>query len=373
MPELYSSDGADFFAMVKSMSNHCSDTRDPPDRPGFEVLRHAVQCNCHISDARHAADFSLCIYLLKMREFYRWEQGIGLTENLPSEAVGSWLSERESLWDDLVEAAYAPLPVYRQRIDPFDDTAVNARLRPHGLIYGGGLGAGGKPLFFLGSLLRSEHRDGLDVVVVADEHARDLAAPPAMLRDGQITVRRESLRRVLWERIEAWQWRKRDPRLGALLDAYGFADDPDGALERMTEHEIETVILHELGEARAGEQLGPDWERMLDDLGRSRGEAYARAVRDHVADCLVTLPALIERDDRPALQFYLASLDGPRRVLFPALAACDSGKIEAMGRVVANGARHWPAVARSMLALWRDGGCRSGTAIAAHAEAAALQ
>jgi hypothetical protein len=354
------------------MSNRCSETREVPGEPGFEVLRHAVQCNCHISDARHAADFSLCIYLLKMREFYRWERGIGLTEALPREAVGAWLSERESLWDDLLEAAYAPLPVFRQRIDPFDDAAVNDHLRPHGLIYGGGLGAGGKPLFFLGTLQRAERRDGLDVIVVADEHARDLAAPPAMLRDGQITVRRESLRRVLWERIEAWQWRKRDPRLGSLLDDYGFNDDPDGALERMTEHEIETVILHELGEARAGAQLGPDWETMLGDLGRSRGEAYARAVRDHAADCLVTLPALIEHDDHAALQLYLAGLDGPRRTLFPALAACDADDAKGLSRVVATGAQHWPAVAGELLARWREGGDDRGAAVAARAEAAAL-
>ncbi len=338
----------------------------------FESLRHAVQCNCHISDARHAGDYSLCIYLLKMREFFRWEQGFAPTASLPHAAIGTWLSEREALWDDLDGAAYAPLPVYRERLAPFDEAAINARLRPHGLVYGSGVGLGGKPLFFLGTLRHAGRRDGLRVVVVADEHARDLAAPPAMLRDGTITVRRESLRRVLWERIEAWQWRRRDPRLSALLDGYGFADDPEGALERMTEHEIESVILHELGEARAGERLGPDWEAMLAALGRSKGEAFARAVRDHLADCLVTLPGLLEREDHAALAFYLASLDGPRRALFPALAACDSDDLPALGRVVERGARHWSVLAESLLGLWREGGAGSDAAIAARAEGAAL-
>jgi hypothetical protein len=354
------------------MPKRCSNASETAKDPAFASLRHAVQCNCHISDARHAGDYSLCIYLLKMREYYRWERGIGLTETLPRDEVGSWLSEREALWDDLAEAAFAPLPVYRQRIAPFDEADINARLRPHGLIYGSGLGAGGKPLFFLGTLLSAEQRDGLEVIVVADEHARDLAAPPAMLRDGTITVRRESLRRVLWERIEAWQWRQRDPRLGALLDGYGFSDDPDGALERMTEHEIETVVLHELGEARAGTRLGPDWERMLLELGRSKGEAYARAVRDHVADCLVTLPILLERDDRAALAFYLASLDGPRKALFPRLAACDAADPLALQRIVDAGADHWPRVAEALLATWRDAGEGAETRVAAQAEGAAL-
>ena len=354
------------------MSERSAHAADPDQDRAFASLRHAVQCNCHISDARHAGDYSLCIYLLKMREYFRWEHGIPLTETLPRDAVGSWLSEREELWDDLAEAAYAPLPVYRERIAPFDETAINARLRPHGLVYGSGIGAGGKPLFFLGTLLSAGQREGLEVIVVADEHARDLAAPPAMLREGSITVRRESLRRVLWERIEAWQWRQRDPRLGALLDAYGFDDDSDAALERMTEHEIETVVLHELGEARAGERLGPDWERMLLALGRSKGEAYARAVRDHLADCLVTLPRLLELGDRAALAFYLASLDGPRKALFPRLASCSVDDFATLERTVSAGARHWPAVAGALLETWRQDEAQNAVAIAAQAEGAAL-
>jgi hypothetical protein len=42
------------------------------------TLVQAVQTNCHIADARHAADLTLCTYLLQMREFYRWEQGLPL-------------------------------------------------------------------------------------------------------------------------------------------------------------------------------------------------------------------------------------------------------------------------------------------------------
>ncbi|HSP01523.1 MAG TPA: hypothetical protein VLN90_08695, partial [Thioalkalivibrio sp.] len=35
-------------------------------------LRQSVQRNCDIADARHAGNDTLCTYLLKMREFYRW-------------------------------------------------------------------------------------------------------------------------------------------------------------------------------------------------------------------------------------------------------------------------------------------------------------
>ena len=51
-----------------------------------------VQRNCHISDAHYAGDFTLCIFLLKMREFYRWENELPFTRVLPKDQVGEWLT-----------------------------------------------------------------------------------------------------------------------------------------------------------------------------------------------------------------------------------------------------------------------------------------
>lgn len=39
----------------------------------FPQLVQSVQRNCHVADARHAREMTLCNYLLEMREFYRWE------------------------------------------------------------------------------------------------------------------------------------------------------------------------------------------------------------------------------------------------------------------------------------------------------------
>ena len=50
-------------------------------------LTKTVQKNCHIADASHAGDYTLCIYLLKMRELYRWEQDKSFSTNLPNETV----------------------------------------------------------------------------------------------------------------------------------------------------------------------------------------------------------------------------------------------------------------------------------------------
>ena len=44
----------------------------------FPQLVQSVQRNCHIADARHAREMTLCNYLLEMREFYRWEHEVPL-------------------------------------------------------------------------------------------------------------------------------------------------------------------------------------------------------------------------------------------------------------------------------------------------------
>ena len=73
-----------------------------------------MQTNCHIADARSAADLSLCIYLLQMREFYRWEHGIAPLAPLPREAVGTWLAEREALWEALEPRDFVAVPGRRR-------------------------------------------------------------------------------------------------------------------------------------------------------------------------------------------------------------------------------------------------------------------
>ena len=63
-------------------------------------LSERVQYNCHITDATHAGQYTLCIYLLKMREYFRWETGRGFNSPINKEQLGQWLIEREGLWLD---------------------------------------------------------------------------------------------------------------------------------------------------------------------------------------------------------------------------------------------------------------------------------
>lgn len=319
-------------------------------------LASAVQRNCDISDARHAGDYGLCTFLLKMREYYRWENELPFAHALPRDDLGDWLTAREQAWDGIEADEFAPLPLARGMLDPFEAEAANRELLPQGCVYGAGYGRWQKPVFFLGRLLRVEERAGFTIRISSCEYARELAAPPAMLQGRTIYVRLESVRRYLWEKIEEYRWRKQGAAMARALAVYDFAADPERALARMADNEMETMILHELGEAKAGELLGEAWGEMALQLSRTRGEPVARAVRDLLADCLQTLPALLERANQPALHFYFATFDAPRRELFPqALEAYEeflrSGAPDRLRQVVREGKERWLECARGLLAL----------------------
>lgn len=322
---------------------------------GFPRLVESVQRNCHIADARHAREMTLCAYLLEMREFYRWEAGIPLGDPLARPEVGEWLTAREALWETLVDADFGAVPVGDMQHEAFAVADINRALVPHGLVYGAGIGRFGKPHFFLGRLDRAEAQDGLTVLVCECEYARDLTTMPAALQADTVIVRREALRQWLWEKAEAWALKRTPGAFALALDAYGHADDPAGALERMTAAETESLILHERGEHAAGRLLGTGWEDRLACSAKRRAEILMRAVRDNLADCLVTLPALVEREAWPSLWVWFSNFDGMRRELFSAMAAFDYAKVgagrTALRMLAERGTVHFEALARRLLAL----------------------
>jgi hypothetical protein len=94
---------------------------------------------------------------------------------------------------------------------------------------------------------------------------------------------------------------------------------------------------------------------MLDRCGDRHAELYARAARDHLADCLVTLPTLLRHDARAAIHLWFANLEGMRRALFPQLPEAyaawrrgDGGR--ALRATAAAGAEHWMRTCTALLA-----------------------
>ena len=308
----------------------------------FHSLLDTVKMNCEITDARHARNMTMCIYLLEMQQYYRWQHGIPYSQHLPKDELGNWLTEKEKSWNEIGNKAYSDLDV-DGKIDPFDSETANRKLIPEGLLYGAGYGRFGKPHFFLGKLESAGKRGEFDVLVSECEYARDLTAPVAAIRGNTIVLRRDAIRRMIWEKWEELRWKGR---------ASPYAAEPD--FDAITESACEAVILHEIGEGMAGRLLGPEWEAMLAEARSFREESTARAIRDLLADCLSTLPELIERRDPIAIHFHFEHLSGMRREIFPmavdAYRKWASDGDTAPLRVAAEaGAEHWLSQCRQFL------------------------
>jgi len=321
----------------------------------IQQLSNSVQHNCHISDARHAGNYTLCVYLLKMREFYRWEHRYTFSEKLSTDAIGDWLSNREALWDEIEHQDYQPLPITSDEHDPFDSTGINQKLLTQNLVYSAGYGIKNKPHFFLAELESKRQINGYTIYISGREHARDLTSPPAMSQHETIYIRRESFKRLIWERTDEWRWNKPENAMARAIRCYDFDNDLEHALSSMTDNELDAAVLHEIGEIQAGEKL-PGWHRMMADISFTQAEIMARAVRDHYADTLHTLPTLIEKNNRASIHFYFANLTNMRKHLFPSLMTayehwCENNNIETIQQTVTASVDHWQNLALQMLAL----------------------
>jgi hypothetical protein len=365
-----------------------------------QAFMDAVQHNCHVADARHAAEMTLCTYLLQMREFFRWEQGLALGATLAREAVGGWMAEREALWARLDGEDYRMLPLPGtantpgRAADPFDVEAINAALAPWALLYGAGRLDRGRPVFFVADLHRRGEREGLAVLQAGHERARTLLAPPAALgagRQGPIVLRRESMARWCWERAEGHSMRPRPgSALQAMLAHYGLDRDFAAALPRWVDDQCETAVWHEIGEHRLTRRWGARWaalraalarggaagggragdgraagdeavddEAVDDEAGadasrRAHAEALVRLLRDQLADLGVTLPMLLARGEPGPLHAWFAGYDGLREASHPALTdgyrAWRGGDGGALLRAqCAHGLRHFEQRAAALL------------------------
>lgn len=329
-----------------------TDRDDPAD---MTSLVKAVQRNCHISDARHAGNYTLCVYLLKMREFYRWEQGFSFNEQLLSEDIGNWLSRREELWDTLDDEDYCQIETATGAYDPFESELINQSLNPQGLIYSGGYGVKNKPHFFVAELEDSRKTGDYTIYISAKEFARDLTSPPAMSHNKNIYIRRESFKRMIWERTDEWRWNRPENAMARAIRCYDFDDALDDSLEKMTNNELDAAILHEIGEIQAGEQL-QGWQEMMTRISFTQAEIMARAVRDHYADTLHTLPTLIDNQRTASIHFYFANLTNMRKHLFPSLMQayehwCENKDISMIENTVNRTLDHWHSLASEMLAI----------------------
>lgn len=321
-----------------------------------DLLCDRVQHNCNIADAKYAANYTLCIYLMKMREYYRWEQGYSYDAVLPQEQVGDWVTEREGLWEQLEETEFAAIQIDGKSFDPFDTCKINAALKDKGMVYSGGLGVRSAPHFFLGALEKTHVHEGYEIIVSAEECARDLGAPPAMTLGTTIFIRKESIRRMLWERIQEWQWHKNAGPMSKATAFYDFDNDLESALEQMTEAELQAIILHEIGEIKASAMLGGEWKEMLASLTTPHLEIVLRAAKDLLADAISTLPSLLDEQQEASIHFYAANMTAMRKTICPSFMVsyhqwCEDADMQKLKTWVHKSQSHWHAVLTQVVQL----------------------
>ena len=318
----------------------------------IDTLKQAVQFNCDLSDRESAADYSICIYLIRMREYYRWSQGIALNASLDQGELMDWVSDTEARWESIAVDDLQPLKFQGITYQAFDSEPLNRVLQPLGYTYSAGYGRFGKPVFMLAELQSFDRTDRYELTIAGRELARELTAPPAVMQSGNILIRTESVARLIWDLLEEWQWNRPDNAMARVVEYYDFEADALLALERASIDQREVLILHEIGELIAEDLLAPGWNSVLGDDNRHR-HLFARAVRDTLADCLSTLPGLLAENNTPGIHFYFASLTPLRKSMFPTLAKAyrqwhDSGSIAGIKSAINCGQAHWLKIANKL-------------------------
>jgi hypothetical protein len=325
----------------------------------IHTLTKSVQFNCDLSDREFAADYSICIYLIRMREYYRWVHGIPLNESLEQSALISWVSETEARWEEIEGCDYKEVEFEGRCYPPFEIERINKRLVPHGYTYQAGYGRFGKPVFLLAKLQSLEEYEQYKLIITGHELARELTAPPASLQKGQILIRSQAVSRLIWDLLEEWQWHRPDNAMAEVVKFYDFERQPLEALEKANADQQEVLILHELGELVAEGLVNPLWNEMLEEDNKHR-HLFARAVRDNLADCVSTLPGLLAEDNIPAIHFYFASLTPTRKSMFPVLAKAyrvwrNNGSAQGLKQAIKQGQDHWLDIANRLTDEFSDG------------------
>lgn len=284
-----------------------------------------IQRNCDISDALDHDIYSMCTMVLKLRNLYKWERGLQPWEEPESADLLDWIDMKEHSWAGMAGESFRRLSVSGKALDPLAVEEVNAALDGSGLVYGAGYGRSMKTVFFLAEEIEARSREGCPIRILGREWAREMASPFAMVQDGQIIIRRDSLRYFFWDQIQDVRSSCRDS-LQYALRSYGvYKDgvlDREGfklSLDRMVDQEMNLFIYHEIGEILQTELDAASLQGVIGHFPGSAFEFVSRAVKDIMADTDPRGPlAYMAGEERDtSLAFYLTFLDGLRDRLFP--------------------------------------------------------
>jgi hypothetical protein len=290
----------------------------------LKQFTQAIQGNCDISDASGSGIFSICGMALRLRDLNKWEKGIHpWEENDPAELV-DWIDHKEQLWEKIEGRAFAPLPLFERKYDPFDTGAVNKILSALNLFYGAGYAHSLKPTFFLAGIKETRYLEGIPILILEKELLRDLLTLPALNQDGFILIRRDAAGFFLWDQM-VYLKKSGQRFLHFALKQCGL---PDAGLESRKTHfesilsvQEQTYIHHEIGEMKDTVFDHQIFREIVSEFPHTPIELLARTVKDLLADTAAhgTLEHIISTKNAAGLGFYAAFQDGLFLPLFPQL------------------------------------------------------
>jgi hypothetical protein len=296
------------------------------ETPFYQTVRH----NCDISDARDNGIYSICTLVLKLRNLYKWENGLEPWQEPDSPVLLDWIDAKESYWESMHDKPFLPLPVKGESVDPFLLPIVNAHLSSDGLVYGAGYGRSMKAVFFIAHILEDRTVEGCPVLILGKEKARELSSPFAMLQDGAIYIRKEPLRFFFWDQIQEINPSCRIAmqqalscygliREGCSLDRAKLIDIFDTIIEQ----EMDIFVYHEVGESQENPLDGEMLKKIIGAFPATPLELLARAVKDILADTHAKglLSHIVAGEKKSSLGFYVSFLDGMRKFLCPEINA----------------------------------------------------
>jgi hypothetical protein len=290
---------------------------------------HDIQHNCDISDARDHGIYSMCTMVLKLRNLYKWEKGLEPWQEPDSADLLDWIDAKENYWATIAGESFRSLAAGGKMMAPMDLEEINGALHNDTLLYGAGYGRSMKAVFFLAEKIEERSGFGRPLIILGRERAREMASPFAMVQDGHIIIRRESLRYFFWDQIQEVRSSCRSS-LKHALQCYGVFKDGtldqallQSSLDTIVDREMNLIIYHEVGETRQTAFKSATLQAIVGHFPGTVIEFVGRAVKDILADThpggLLSFIAGERRES--SLGFYLAFLDALRAKLFPEILA----------------------------------------------------
>jgi hypothetical protein len=98
---------------------------------------------------------------------------------------------------------------------------------------------------------------------------------------------------------------------------------------------------------------------MLDELTRTHAEIMLRAVRDHLADSITTLPELLRLNNPASIHFYFGNMTAMRKHLAPELITAyqhwhETKERDQLERVINMSKQHWQVLAEKVKEKFND-------------------